>query len=298
MGTRKNKKSNKRFRKTRSKRQRGGTIYDDEDLVRESKRGNTDFVKILLEYPKIDVNAADGSRGVSATMWASFRGHAEIVEMLLEKGADVNAKDNNGNTALNWAMMKINNKIVEILANKGADVNAKDNYGDTPLNWAVKRGEVDLVKILLATGRVDVNEKDYNGNTALIIASKKGYVDIITMLLDNGADVNEDDDYGRSAIDWAKSELARAMRSARPTNLDNYNYIVRMLHKAKKVRYIKDEATDKAIKLVKNRKIPSLFTLASLQLSTKDRKEKNELDLPPPKSLGGKRKTKKTKKHL
>ena len=66
-------------------------------------------------------------------MVAAFYGRKEIVELLLSKGADVNAKDSKGETALMVAAFYGRKETVELLLSKGADVNAKDNEGKTAL---------------------------------------------------------------------------------------------------------------------------------------------------------------------
>ena len=60
----------------------------------------------------------------------------EIAELLIAKGADVNAKSDDGWTSLHDATSIGHNEIVELLITKGADVNAKNNYGNTPLDLA------------------------------------------------------------------------------------------------------------------------------------------------------------------
>ena len=65
---------------------------------------------------------------------ACQNGHEAIVSLLLEKGADVNAKNNDGWTPLHWASENGHEAIVSLLLEKGADVNAKDNDGETPLH--------------------------------------------------------------------------------------------------------------------------------------------------------------------
>ena len=97
MGTRKHhklkksKKSNKRFRKTRSKRQRGGTVADSY-LIRASAYGHIDMVKKYIE-DGANVNAKDDD-GNTALIMASWNGYIEVVRFLLKNGADVNAKNN------------------------------------------------------------------------------------------------------------------------------------------------------------------------------------------------------------
>ena len=120
MGTRKNikpKKFNKRFRKTRSKRQRGGGIIEDKNLLDAAKNNNLVEVRnALADGAIVD---AKSNRGKTALIWASQNGSIVIVEMLLGAGADVNEKDNYGGTALTWATnmghIKIVKKLLEML---------------------------------------------------------------------------------------------------------------------------------------------------------------------------------------
>ena len=74
-------------------------------------------------------------------MHASFEGYTEIVQLILEKGSDVNAKDSNGRTAMLVSFIWGNSKeaiekVMRLLIKKGADVNAKFVNGDTALTLA------------------------------------------------------------------------------------------------------------------------------------------------------------------
>ena len=118
---------------------------------------------------------------------AAQNGHIEeIVQLLLEKGADVNAKDNDGRTALMFAAEKGHTEIVQILLKKGADVNAEDEYGGTALMIAAENGHTEIIKLLLEKG-ADVNAKDWYGKTALMYAAYYGHTETVQLLLEKGA---------------------------------------------------------------------------------------------------------------
>jgi ankyrin repeat protein len=141
------------------------------------------------------------------------------VRLLLEKGASVNAKDNTGMTPLIHAAMNGNPRLAEILLAKGADVNAvtvEDAHGAvkngkiaigslTPLLMAATYGPADLVNILLDAG-AKVNAQDVRKMTPLMNAVTTDHPDLRTvrLLLDRGADVQIKDGIGLTAVDWAK----------------------------------------------------------------------------------------------
>ena len=63
----------------------------------------------------------------------------DIINYLLDRGADINLHEKFGNTALHWAAADINIKIVELLLNNGADKKAKNDKGERPFNYADKK---------------------------------------------------------------------------------------------------------------------------------------------------------------
>lgn len=99
-------------------------------------------------------------------IYASAYGNYKLAKFSIEKGADIEAKDNKGWTALIWASNKGNLEMVKLLIEKGADIEAKDNDGFTALMWASFNGHLEVVKYLLENG-ADVNIKDKKGYTVL-----------------------------------------------------------------------------------------------------------------------------------
>lgn len=148
------------------------------------------------DLPKVKRALANGAdvnfklRGITPLMRASTWAHKDIVQLLLAKGADVNAKSNSGSTALIYASMANptanQREVVQLLLANGADVNAKSEDGWTALMDASARGNLEVVQLLLAKG-ADVNAKNKNGETALYWASEQGYRKVKELLIKAGA---------------------------------------------------------------------------------------------------------------
>jgi ankyrin repeat protein len=96
--------------------------------------------------------------GKTALLWASERGHSEIIRLLLEKGADINAQGGENGNAIQCAAREGNLEIVQLLLEKGADINAQGGEYDNALQGAVRRGHLEIVQLLLENG-ADVNAR-------------------------------------------------------------------------------------------------------------------------------------------
>jgi hypothetical protein len=119
------------------------------------------------------------------------RGKAGVVKLLLEHGADRNAKDSYGQSLVMTAASNHHVEVLDALIAAGADVNAANQYRITPLAVAAEQGHLDIVERLLAAG-AKVNARDTAGGTALSVAILRGYEPIVAALLAAGADVQRD----------------------------------------------------------------------------------------------------------
>jgi ankyrin repeat protein len=136
---------------------------------------------------------------------ATENGNKAMVELLLSRGADVNAADGFGRTALHIAAEKGFLAVAEVLLAHHADLNARDSQSNgerTPLHLAAERGNVEMLKWLIARG-ADINARSKNGSTPLGDAASAGQLDSIRVLLAAKADPDNADNYGRTPMSYA-----------------------------------------------------------------------------------------------
>jgi ankyrin repeat protein len=196
-----------------------GPIHD------AARKGDVKKVQALLQGDPKLVNDKD-NQGNTPLHVAALHGQLNVVQALLDAGADVNAKNNfapftpddlwpylspsnhpdpvallsvhaldqrdtqNGYTALDLASFSARYMpIVQLLVTKGANVNAQASSGASPLFWAVLRDQKDEVKFLIDHG-ANVNAADAYGDTILDAVLRLQYTSMIQMLLDKNVDVN------------------------------------------------------------------------------------------------------------
>ena len=137
-------------------------------------------------------------RNITALMIAAEKGYCKIVDILISKGAEVNAQDEDGCTALMDAARKGNNDV-KLLIQKRADVNKKGSDGTTALMYAAEYCDKDVVNELITHG-AEVNVQNNKDWTALMKAAKAGNEDVVKLLIDKGADVNTRDRHGTTTL--------------------------------------------------------------------------------------------------
>jgi ankyrin repeat protein len=150
--------------------------------------GSLDAMKLLVDAGA-DVNAKN-TFDATALMWAA--GHIEKVRLLLAKGADVKARSKLGRTPLMLAAFHDGgSEIVRLMIEKGADVSARDKDGISVIEAAATVNDAETVRLLLAKA-ADANSKDAAGLTPLIQAASNGNrnAEVVRLLLEHGADVN------------------------------------------------------------------------------------------------------------
>lgn len=123
-------------------------------LFKATKAGNTDLVKAILADCPEWVHAWDKDRS-TPLHWAAWKGHADIVDLLVASGADIQAHNENGHwgtTPLHAAAHGNQKAAAEALIQHGAGVNAPKTGGGTPLAETKIHNATAVAKLLLANG--------------------------------------------------------------------------------------------------------------------------------------------------
>jgi ankyrin repeat protein len=176
-------------------------------LILALQSGNVESADLLLNHGA----SPESHEGLkSSLMAAAESGVPVVVEGMLKRVSDVNARDDRGKTALMYAIGELDQggedpsvdrpKAVALLLSAGADPNARDNEGNTPLIDC--RLDPDVALELIKAG-ANVNARNGSGRTPLMSALKP---DVVQVLLEKGADVLARDQRGKTALDLAKQD--------------------------------------------------------------------------------------------
>ena len=179
------------------KKELGWQFWDERGFLK-----SLDEIKKLIENGAY-LNSFNEKGDCNLFCSAAGTGNKEIVDFLLENGADIDCVEKNRSTPLKVAIINRRGDMVSYLVNKGAKIDIRDDLGMSPICWAAYYGWVQLVEFLLKKG-VNIDAKNNNRETALMQASLWGYEKVVKVLLQNGADVYQKNKYGRTALYFAK----------------------------------------------------------------------------------------------
>jgi ankyrin repeat protein len=211
--------------------------------------GNTEMLEVLLEAGA-DADSPN-PEGQTALMAVARTGNVEAARVLLDAGATIDAREKwGGQTALMWASARRHPAMMQALIAKGADVNARstvrdyqrhvtaegrpkslDSGGLTPLLYAARENCLACVKVLLDSG-ADINLPDPDGVSPLLVAIMNANWDVAQHLITAGADVNQWDIFGETPLFIAvnlRSRIDGGRASIDPLNATNGLAIVKTL---------------------------------------------------------------------
>jgi len=188
----------------------GGTV------LHEAAMGDAgSIIYYLLDEKHFHVETKD-DRGQTALFEAARYNSLDALRILVEHGADVNARSNDGATALPCAGTGENFETVRYLAECGADLDAGDGNGMTPLLCAIASDQYEMALYFIGCG-ADVNRKDKEGNTALHLAATKADLEFVKSLLEHGADVQAENGDGQTALalaeSWGNTDIVQLLQN-------------------------------------------------------------------------------------
>ena len=195
-------------------------LLDELNLWNAAKDGNKEEVKKVLASVLVNPdNGVSNSWSQPAISAAAKNGHTDIVQLLIDRGADINKRDIFGKNSMYYATENGKVHTVQVLMNLGADLplahaaskgqngviqtllaagakpNMRDSDGHTALNHAAWMGRLGMVSILLQNG-ANPNERNQNGNTPLHLCQRYNVKEVAKQLIDAGADVDAKNIHG------------------------------------------------------------------------------------------------------
>ena len=199
----------------------GNSDSRGDELCEAAAAGDIETVKAQL-IEGADPDARDRELGVTPLSWATLFNQIEVGEFLIQKGADVNARNRDGGTPLHGAAFLGHAAVAALLIQKGADVNAKNDKGESPLDvskvdWGITQLiaswlEIELDRDTVESGRTAVVEMLQHHSTAdtsrsgddMCSAVRRRDIEAVKELLAKGADTNTgDSQFGVSPLSWA-----------------------------------------------------------------------------------------------
>eukprot|EP00899_Mesostigma_viride_P003390 jgi/Mesvir1/13051/Mv06039-RA.1 len=176
-------------------------------------RGHLKLAKFLIDR-KANVNARDKRNSIPLHL-ASSRGYGALVELLVTAGAMVDAKNAEGNSPLHLAAGQGYLDVVKYLVAHKADTGVRNLRNNTPLHLAASHAPLSMVEHLVASGAA-VDAKNSDGNSALHLAVSLGHLDTAQFLVAHEADTGSRNIFGRTPLAVAAKE----------GHLDTVNYLL------------------------------------------------------------------------
>ncbi|XP_071094368.1 uncharacterized protein [Haliotis cracherodii] len=202
-------------------------------LMLACEGGGMPIVKHLLSSKTFDINRR-GSVNQTPVMLAAQRGHVEVFNLLISKGADLSLTDVDNNNCLVYACVGGSMPIVkDLLSSKTFDINRRGSVNQTPVMFAAARGDVEvynllvsegadlsliddinkdclilacergsmpIVKHLLSLKTVDINRRGWINQTPVMVAAERGHFAVYNLLVSEGADLSLSDMHNKNCL--------------------------------------------------------------------------------------------------
>ena len=176
-----------------------------------SQNGHVQCITLLLQYGA-DINAKD-NQGNCVLYYAVRYGQKDAMLLLLQNKADVNSKNKIGETLLHIAVMYSRLELAKLLLIHGVDKSIRNTIGETSIHYCVTHNQMQILKFLLNQANCNLAIKNVDGYSPLHYAAKLGRTKMIDLLLDKGAKISDrsyDHTHGLAPIHisclWGKTD--------------------------------------------------------------------------------------------
>lgn len=186
-----------------------GDENPDKPLLAAARNGHTQIVRLLAQEGA-NLNARD-QFGNSPLHIACWKGHLHLAQFLVEDGLNPNSKNSSMETPLMFCAMFCHPSILSFLLQQGASPTEKDQEGLTALHWAALGGCTHGVDLLLSASGQILNEQDSLGRTPLMLAVLSGNQQTISTLIRRGALTSLTDGDGHTVFDYAEENGDKAV---------------------------------------------------------------------------------------
>ncbi|WP_346350386.1 ankyrin repeat domain-containing protein [Spiroplasma endosymbiont of Calodromius spilotus] len=202
-----------------------------------AKTGNKALVEILMSHQDIDIVDKEGFTALHS---AVEENDTEMVELLINSGANVNTINTTGETPLHLAVKLDDIAMVQtLIKHPQIDLdcpNLKSKFGLNALQYSLVNENFIISKLLINSG-ANINFKTKTGCTVFHYATVIGNDEMLDFLIANGADVSAKDNYGQDALEWAirnnKKNLAWKISSYIVANDNSQNITSQAIEKEK-----------------------------------------------------------------
>lgn len=164
--------------------------------------GRTELARMFIGFGA-DINARK-TNGSTPLHGAAFYDHPECVRLLLDNGADADVRTSGLYTPLlSAAAGQGGLEVVTMLVEAGADVYDRNDQGENAVMLAARAGKADVVEYLMMNGVSIFAKSDQAGRSAMHYAASSGSVDVLRLLLSTAGDIEEESDGGWTPLFWA-----------------------------------------------------------------------------------------------
>lgn len=180
---------------------------DPRALFTAAEAGEAATVEGLLQHAGCTVQDAKQDNKYTALHLAALNGHLDTVRALLQRGADIHAREKMQDTPLALALVKDHVEVVRLLLQSGADPSLKSKTGQTALHVGASWGALEGTKVLLTFSTAELAVKANNGKTPATYARDKGHQKVLQLL--EAAEVKvAEEEQAAAAVKAAEEEQA------------------------------------------------------------------------------------------